>query len=71
MSAWDALRAGTIVPAEMLGQAGTLGTIAPGARADLVAMSDDPLSDITVTERVAFVMKDGVVIRPISVRTTR
>ena len=42
--------------------AGELGTFAPGARADLVAMAGDPLADITATERVAFVMKDGVVV---------
>jgi len=61
MSPWDALRAATIVPAELLGQAGTLGTIAPGARADLIAMREDPLTDITAVERVSFVLKDGVV----------
>lgn len=65
MTNWDALRSGTIVAAELLDQAGTLGVIAPGARADLVAMRDDPLKDITATERVAFVMKDGVVVRGI------
>jgi imidazolonepropionase-like amidohydrolase len=37
--------------------------IAPGARADIVALSDDPLQDITATERVSFVMKDGAVVR--------
>jgi imidazolonepropionase-like amidohydrolase len=63
MSPWDALRSGTIVPAELLGQAGVLGTVAPGARADLVAMKENPLDDITATERVAFVMKDGVVVK--------
>jgi imidazolonepropionase-like amidohydrolase len=63
MTKWDALRAGTVVAAELLDQAGTLGVVAPGARADLVAMRDDPLEDITATERVAFVMKDGLVVR--------
>jgi imidazolonepropionase-like amidohydrolase len=63
MTPWQALRAGTITPAALLGQEGTLGTIAPGARADLVATKEDPLRDITATERVDFVMKDGVVVR--------
>jgi imidazolonepropionase-like amidohydrolase len=62
MTPWDALRAGTIVPAELLDQAGVLGSVAPGARADLVAMRENPLDDITATERVVFVMKDGQVI---------
>lgn len=63
MTNWDALRSGTVVAAELLDQVGTLGVIAPGARADIVAMRDDPLKDITATERVAFVMKDGIIVR--------
>jgi imidazolonepropionase-like amidohydrolase len=47
----------------MLGQEGVLGTLAPGAKADIVAMPEDPLRDITATERVSFVMKGGVVHR--------
>ncbi|OFW07371.1 MAG: hypothetical protein A3H96_05195 [Acidobacteria bacterium RIFCSPLOWO2_02_FULL_67_36] len=65
MAPWDVLRSGTVVAAELLDRAGTLGTIAPGARADLVAMREDPLADVTATERVVFVMKDGVVVRAI------
>ena len=63
MSSWDALRSATTVAAELLGQTGVLGTIAPGARADIVAVRDDPLTDITAVERVAFVLKDGVVVK--------
>jgi imidazolonepropionase-like amidohydrolase len=63
MTPWQALRTTTVTAAEMLGQVGTLGTIAPGARADIVAMVDDPLQDITAPERVSFVMKDGVVVK--------
>lgn len=63
MTPWQALRTATVTAAELLGEEGTLGTIAPGARADLVGMPDDPLRDITATERVAFVMKDGVVVK--------
>jgi imidazolonepropionase-like amidohydrolase len=62
MTTWQALRSGTVTAAALLGQEGELGTLAAGARADLVAMRDDPLKDITATERVAFVMKDGVVV---------
>jgi len=61
MTPWQALRSGTVTAAALLGKETELGTLAPGARADLVGMKDDPLHDITATERVAFVMKDGVV----------
>jgi imidazolonepropionase-like amidohydrolase len=65
MTPWQSLRSGTITAAALLGQETELGTLAAGARADLVAMREDPLKDITATERVAFVMKDGVVsVRP-------
>jgi imidazolonepropionase-like amidohydrolase len=63
MTPWQALATGTVTAASMLGQEGALGPIAPGARADIVALSEDPLKDITATERVSFVMKDGVVVR--------
>jgi imidazolonepropionase-like amidohydrolase len=63
MSPWQALRAATVVPAALLGQEGTLGTLAPGARADVVATTEDPLRDITATQRLSFVMKDGSVVR--------
>ncbi len=63
MTPWQALRSATLSAAAMLGQEGTLGVIAPGARADIVGLADDPLRDITATERVSFVMKDGVVVR--------
>ena len=64
MSPWQALRSGTVVAATMLGKESELGTVAPGAYADLVGMKDDPLKDITATERVSFVMKEGVVVVP-------
>ncbi len=60
---WAALRAGTIVAAEMLGQERHIGSIAPGKLADIVAMPGNPLEDIAATERVDFVMKDGRIIR--------
>jgi imidazolonepropionase-like amidohydrolase len=63
MTPWQALRTATVTAAEMLGQTGTLGTLAPGAQADLVGMREDPLRDITATERVSFVMKGGVVVK--------
>ena len=65
MTPWQALRAGTVTAAALLGQEGSLGTLAVGARADLVATEDDPLRDITATERVSFVMKDGEVVKDV------
>jgi imidazolonepropionase-like amidohydrolase len=62
MTPWQALRSATTAAAEMLQRAGELGTLAPGARADLVALASDPLADIGATEHVVLVMKDGVVV---------
>jgi len=63
MTPWQALRSTTVTAAEMLGKSETLGTITPGALADIIAMPDDPLQDITATERVTFVMKEGIVVK--------
>jgi imidazolonepropionase-like amidohydrolase len=59
----DILRAVTTSAMEMIGWQDRLGSIEAGKFADLVAVSGDPLSDITELERVRFVMKDGRVIR--------
>jgi imidazolonepropionase-like amidohydrolase len=64
MTPWQALRSATVVAAALLAKESELGTLAPGARADLVGMKEDPLRDITATERVSFVMRDGVVVVP-------
>ena len=57
----EALRAATVSAAEHYGLAGEIGTLAPGKAADLIAVSGDPLRDVALLERVAFVMKDGKV----------
>ena len=59
----DILRAVTTSAAEMIGWQDRVGSVEAGKFADLVAVSGDPLSDITELERVGFVMKDGRVIR--------
>jgi imidazolonepropionase-like amidohydrolase len=48
--------------AALLGLGDQLGTLAPGKLADIVAVPGNPLTDITVTERVTFVMKEGTIV---------
>jgi imidazolonepropionase-like amidohydrolase len=59
----EALRAATIVDAELLGMTDQLGTLEAGKLADVVAVPGDPLQDIHRTEQVFFVMKEGVIYR--------
>jgi imidazolonepropionase-like amidohydrolase len=66
MSPLAALQAATINGARLLDLDKDMGTIEPGKFADLVAVRGDPLQDITVMERVAWVMKSGVVVKPLS-----
>ena len=63
MSPVRAIQAGTIVNAEAMGWQDRVGSIEQGKYADLVAVSGDPLIDITELQRVKFVMKGGKVIR--------
>jgi imidazolonepropionase-like amidohydrolase len=59
----QAIQSGTIINAEALGWQDQIGSIEKGKYADLVAVSGDPLADITELQRVKFVMKGGKVIR--------
>jgi imidazolonepropionase-like amidohydrolase len=61
MTPIEALKAATINGAELMGRSKDIGSIEPGKYADIVAVDGDPLSDITVMEKVAFVMKGGEV----------
>jgi len=65
MTPIEALKAATINGAELLGRAKDIGSIEPGKYADIVAVDGDPLSDITVMEKVTFVMKGGEVYKPV------
>jgi len=47
----------------LIGISQKLGTLEKGKLADLIAMPGDPTKDITATERVSFVMKEGKIIR--------
>ena len=62
-SPMGALVAATRLNAEIIGVADSLGTLEPGKLADLVAVPGNPLADISMMERVGFVMKDGAVYR--------
>jgi len=57
----QAIHTGTSVAAELLGWGDKAGTVEAGKWADLVAVSGDPLKDITELQKVKFVMKGGAV----------
>lgn len=59
MSPMDAIQSATSWAATMLDMDGQIGVIAPGAYADVIGVSGDPLRDIKLLENVQFVMKDG------------
>jgi imidazolonepropionase-like amidohydrolase len=59
MTPLQAIRAATTVSADLIDRRDDLGQIAPGFLADIVGVPGDPLADITATQRVSFVMKDG------------
>jgi imidazolonepropionase-like amidohydrolase len=61
MTAMQAIQAATTNAADLLGHSDVLGSIKPGKFADVIAVSGDPLQNISVLENVQFVMKDGVV----------
>jgi imidazolonepropionase-like amidohydrolase len=58
-----AIQSGTVINAEVMGWQDQIGSIDKGKYADLIAVSGDPLADITELKRVRFVMKGGRVIR--------
>jgi imidazolonepropionase-like amidohydrolase len=63
MSPAQAIRAATTEAAALLGLEKEIGRIAPGYRADLVAVGGDPLADVAALRRVGFVMASGTVVR--------
>jgi imidazolonepropionase-like amidohydrolase len=63
MTSMEAIKAATSVPAEMLEQAANIGAIEAGRKADLIAVMGNPLDDISLLEKVGFVMKDGRVVK--------
>jgi len=63
MPPMQAIQSATTVAAEMLEQSDNFGSIEPGKYADIIAVANDPLKDITELEHVKFVMKGGEVYR--------
>jgi len=61
LSPVQALQAGTINAAELMGWSDRIGSVSAGKLADLVAVSADPVAEVRVLQHVQFVMKDGVV----------
>jgi imidazolonepropionase-like amidohydrolase len=61
MAPMAAIRSATVDAAEVIDAADRLGVIEVGRLADVIAVAGDPVADVTVLQRVAFVMKDGVV----------
>jgi imidazolonepropionase-like amidohydrolase len=61
MTPMQAIQAATVNAAELIGWEGKVGEVQAGAYADLIAVADDPLADVTTLEHVTFVMKSGVV----------
>ncbi|HEX4952985.1 MAG TPA: amidohydrolase family protein [Thermoanaerobaculia bacterium] len=59
MTPLAALQSATTVAARLLRMEGRIGTLAPGAYADLVAVAGDPLQDVRTVERPLWVMKEG------------
>ena len=60
MTPLQAIQAATLVDAKLLRMEGKIGTLRPGAFADLIAVRGDPLQNIRTLEQPVFVMKDGI-----------
>ena len=63
MTPMQAIQAATVNAADLLGWQEKVGAIAVGKLADIIAVTTDPLKDVSAIEKVAFVMKGGVVIK--------
>jgi imidazolonepropionase-like amidohydrolase len=63
MPPMDAIQSATSRSADLLDMKGEIGVVASGAFADVIAVTGDPLKDITVLEHVRFVMHDGAVFK--------
>ena len=71
MTPAEALQAGTINAAELMPWQNHVGSISKGKFADIIAISGDPLTDITETRRMRFVMNGGDIVRSARSETSR
>jgi imidazolonepropionase-like amidohydrolase len=63
MSNIEVIRSATLNAAELMGWSDLVGEITPGKLADIIAVSEDPLQDVTSLQHVGFVMKGAAVVR--------
>ncbi|MCB0645811.1 MAG: amidohydrolase family protein [Saprospiraceae bacterium] len=63
MNPWDALKSATVNAADLLNMSDTIGSISKGKKADIVAVSRNPIEEIAILKKVDFVMKDGKVFK--------
>src|SRR5229473_3046974 len=63
MTPAQAIHSATVTASELLGMQDKIGTLEPGKLADIVAVPGDPLADVSILEKVDFVMKGGMVYR--------
>src|SRR5215471_10293504 len=70
MTTMQAIQSATINAADLIGKSEQFGQILPGRFADLIAVDGDPITDIRELEHVTFVMKEGVVYRPVRPATS-
>jgi hypothetical protein len=68
MTPMQAIQAATTTAAEALGRSSDVGSITVGRYGDLIAVDGDPLADVTLLQKVAFVMKGGVVMKDVKAR---
>jgi imidazolonepropionase-like amidohydrolase len=61
MTPMDAIIAATGSAADLIGDTADIGSVQKGRYADIVAVSSDPLADVTQLQHVQFVMKGGTV----------
>lgn len=63
MKPLDAIKSGTLYPAQLLGRQKEIGQIAGGFTADIIAVKGNPLDDITLLQDVSFVMQNGIIVK--------